>query len=227
MTDDAPPRSGRGRWVVIGLALLGVAALAFAIGRFTMFGNAAGPATPGTDSPEAGFSRDMQVHHAQAVDMAMEIYRKTDDDELRVLAYDIATAQSGQKGELYDWLVQWGLPQNGGPLMSWMTGTDAAHGSHGSDTGEQKTDAELRAEMGMATDAELAELAAADGTAADCLFLGLMIRHHQGALPMADALLDLGTDPRALVLAKGVKDSQSVEIGAMESMKLRLGCTTG
>ena len=41
--------------------------------------------TPTTDSAEAGFSRDMQVHHAQAIEMAMEIYRKTDDDELRVL----------------------------------------------------------------------------------------------------------------------------------------------
>ena len=56
----------------------------------------------------------MQVHHAQAIEMAMEIYRKTDDDELRVLAYDIATGQAGQRGEMYDWLVQWGLPQSGG-----------------------------------------------------------------------------------------------------------------
>ena len=110
--------------------------------------------------------------------------------------------------------------------MAWMAGTDAGH-AHATAGGEQATDAELRAEMGMATDAQLAELAAASGTEADCLFLELMIRHHQGAVPMADALLDLGTDPRALVLAQGVKESQSVEIGAMEAMQLRLGCTTG
>jgi uncharacterized protein (DUF305 family) len=62
----------------------------------------------------------MQVHHAQAIEMAMEIYRKTEDQELRVLSYDIATSQSGQRGEMFGWLVQWGLPQSGGPMMSWM-----------------------------------------------------------------------------------------------------------
>ena len=62
----------------------------------------------------------MQVHHAQAIEMAMEIYRKTDDEELRVLSYDIATGQAGQRGEMFDWLVQWGLPQSGGPMMAWM-----------------------------------------------------------------------------------------------------------
>ena len=63
----------------------------------------------------------MQVHHAQAIDMAMTIYRSTDDDDLRALAYDIATGQSAQRGEMFDWLVQWGLPQAGGPPMAWMS----------------------------------------------------------------------------------------------------------
>ena len=49
---------------------------------------------------DAGFARDMQMHHAQAVDMAMTIYAETDDDELRALAYDIATGQSSQRGEM-------------------------------------------------------------------------------------------------------------------------------
>ena len=119
MTDEPTAGSSR-RWVVVAVALVLTAALAFAVGRFSMFG-ALGSVTPGTDSPEAGFSRDMQVHHAQAIEMAMVIYRKTDDDELRVLSYDIATGQAGQRGEMYDWLVQWGLPQTGGP-MTYMLG---------------------------------------------------------------------------------------------------------
>ena len=57
----------------------------------------------------------MQVHHGQAVEMAMQIYRTTEDTELRTLAYDIATGQSAQRGEMFDWLVQWGLPQAGRP----------------------------------------------------------------------------------------------------------------
>ena len=76
----------------------------------------------------------MQVHHAQAIEMAMEIYRKTDDDELRVLSYDIATGQAGQRGEMFDWLVQWGLPQSGGPMMAWMAASEAGH-DHGGTRG--------------------------------------------------------------------------------------------
>ena len=55
------------------LVALGSAALAFAVGRFSMFGAASAVAAPGTASAEAGFARDMQVHHAQAIEMAMEI----------------------------------------------------------------------------------------------------------------------------------------------------------
>ena len=111
---DEPSAGGSRRWFVVAVALILIAGLAFAVGRFSTFGSQAAASSPGTDSPEAGFSRDMQVHHAQAIEMAMEIYRKTDDDELRVLSYDIATGQAGQRGEMFDWLVQWGLSQSGG-----------------------------------------------------------------------------------------------------------------
>ncbi|MBM3717132.1 MAG: DUF305 domain-containing protein, partial [Actinobacteria bacterium] len=96
---DAPVARPAVRWIVASVAVLAVVAVAFAIGRFTAFGATAAPARPSTTSADAGFARDMQVHHTQAVLMAMEIYRKTSDDELRALSYDIATAQSGQRGE--------------------------------------------------------------------------------------------------------------------------------
>ncbi len=223
MSDQSSSTPAR-RWWVVALVLLGAAALAFAIGRFSTFGAQASSATPGTSSPEAGFSRDMQVHHAQAIEMAMEIYRKTEDDELRVLSYDIATSQGGQRGEMFDWLVQWGLPQSGGPMMAWMTESDAGHG-HGGTTGEPMTDEEAREAMGMASADEIAALRAATGTEADCRFLSLMIRHHEGAIPMAKALLELGTDPRALEMAQAIENGQTAEIDAMTSMQARLGCT--
>ena len=81
------------RWLVVALGILLVAALAFAIGRFSTFGASSSAATPATDSAEAGFARDMQVHHAQAIQLAMEIYRKTEDPDLRVLAYDIESGR--------------------------------------------------------------------------------------------------------------------------------------
>lgn len=222
MTDTGrhPQPAPARRWILVALVAVAIAAVAFAVGRFTAFGASAAPATPSTVSADAGFARDMQVHHTQAVEMAMEIYRKTEDPELRILAYDIATTQAGQRGEMYGWLVQWGLPQSGGPLMAWMA--DSAEHSHG-DTSE-KTEAELRDEMGMATDAQLAELDAATGTAADCLFLDLMIRHHQGAIPMAEAVIDLGDEPRVAAVAETMVAGQSSEIDAMRSIQSRLAC---
>lgn len=223
MKDDATADRRPLRWWAIALVLLAIAALAFAVGRFSTFGSQ-GPGVPGTESPEAGFSRDMQVHHAQAIEMAMEIYRKTQDDEVRVLAYDIATGQAAQRGEMYDWLVQWGLSQSGGPMMQWMQVSDEGH-AHGGTDGEPMTDEEAREAMGMATDAELRALEDATGQPADCLFLDLMIRHHEGAIPMAEALLELGSDPRALQVAGSIEAGQTAEIDAMRSIQDRLGCS--
>jgi len=224
MSDEASTGGSR-RWLVVVVALVLVAALAFAVGRFSTFGSQAASASPGTNSPEAGFSRDMQVHHAQAIQLAMEIYRKTDDDELRVLAYDIATGQAGQRGEMYDWLVQWGLPQSGGPMMQWMTDAEGTGHEHGGSSAEPMTEEEAHEAMGMASAEEITALEAASGREADCQFLALMIRHHEGAIPMAEALLELGTDPRALDVAQAIKNGQTSEIDAMTSIQTRLGCT--
>ena len=224
MTDDAtatePGRTLPPWWAVL-LVALAIAGTAFAIGRFSTFGIA--PVTPGDTSAEAGFARDMQVHHAQAIDMAMTIYRATDDSDLRTLAYDIATGQSEQKGVMYGWLVQWGLPQAGAPTMQWMSESDAGH-AHGGSSSAPLSEEEARVAMGMASDAELAELGTASGSAADCLFLELLIRHHEGAIPMAEAILELGTEPQVLAVAERMKNAQQFEIDAMTSMQQRLGC---
>lgn len=224
MSDESPAGAAPSRpWWAIALVLLAVAALAFAIGRFSTFGAQSPSTAPGQTSADAGFARDMQVHHGQAIEMAMEIYRKTEDAELRVLAYDIATGQAAQRGEMFDWLVKWGLPQSGEPMMSWMSGSEAGHG-HGGTADEPMTDDEAHAAMGMASAEELTALEDATGQEADCLFLELMIRHHEGAIPMTEALLELGSDPRALQVAQAMKDGQTAEIDAMQSMQSRLGC---
>lgn len=221
-TSDASPSRGWPRWWIVVLILLAVGALTFAAGRFSTFGSQ-GASPPGTDSPEAGFSRDMQVHHAQAIQMAMEIYRKTSDEELRIFAYDIATGQAGQRGEMYDWLVQWGLPQaSTAPLMQWMADPDGGHAGH--DVAPDASDEELRAAMGMATDAEMRALRDATGAEADCLFLDLMIRHHEGAIPMAEAVVERGSVPRVATVAQSMIAGQSAEIDLMKATQARLSC---
>ncbi|MFI8633753.1 DUF305 domain-containing protein [Microbacterium sp. NPDC077663] len=210
-------------WWVVLLVGLAVAAVAFAIGRFSTFGIAG--STPGEGSADAGFARDMQMHHAQAVDMAMTIYAETEDDELRALAYDIATGQSSQRGEMLDWLVRWGLPQYGDQPMAWMAASDSAGHGHGGSDGAPLSDEEVREQMGMASDAEMTALKAATGQEADCTFLTLMIRHHEGAIPMAEAALDLASDERVRTVAETMVKGQTFEIQAMTSMQERLGCS--
>ena len=90
--------------------------------------------------------------------------------------------------------------------------------------GAAMTEEEARIAMGMASAEEISALEGATGQQADCLFLELLIRHHEGAIPMTEALIELGTDPRARTVAENIKNGQTAEISAMKSMQVRLGC---
>lgn len=213
-------RSGRPpTWALVALGIILVAGLGFAIGRFSTFGAAA----PGANAADIGFARDMQVHHAQAVEMSMILYRDTEDEELRLISYDIATAQAQQSGQMFAWIEDWGVPQRGSEsLMQWMA-EDGGH-AHGGTSAEPATEDELRAAMGMASDDELRALRAATGTEQDCLFTELMVRHHAGAIEMVEAIQDLGSDPHVLRAATGMAESQEREIQALEAVRTRLAC---
>jgi uncharacterized protein (DUF305 family) len=76
---------------------------------------------PDNDSAEAGFARDMIVHHGQAVQMAEIIRDKTKSAAIRLLASDISLSQQGQIGIMQGWLQVRGLPVSGSePAMAWM-----------------------------------------------------------------------------------------------------------
>jgi uncharacterized protein (DUF305 family) len=66
--------------------------------------------TPTAGSADAGFARDMAVHHQQAVEMSFIVRDRTGNEEVRRLAYDIAQTQANQRGMLLGWLDLWGLP---------------------------------------------------------------------------------------------------------------------
>lgn len=211
----------RGR-VVAGLAVLGVLVLGagFLGGRLT----SGSEATPTTDSAAAGFLRDMQVHHAQAVEMALLVRDRTDDEVVRTIAYDMAVTQASQSGAMYGLLDAWDLPQRSPqPAMTWtllpaLDGSDDAH----------EMDADAPAGMpGMATAAELAALRAASGDDAVRLFLELMIPHHEGGLEMADAVLARTTVPQVVSLATGIRRAQQSEIDAMRNLLAALPPASG
>ncbi|GAA4387697.1 DUF305 domain-containing protein [Ornithinibacter aureus] len=198
----AAPAASRTTLVVVAV----VAALVGALGAsWFMHTRNSAPSDFGAD---AGFSRDMQTHHAQAVEMALLVRERSDDEELRTVAYDILTSQQQQAGQMYGWLVQWGLPQTGsGEPMAWV--------------GDEHAKAHTRPDgtmPGMATRAQLDELRAAEGLAAERLFLTLMIAHHEGGVAMADAALAQARTSEVRTLAAAISNAQASEITLLQRM---------
>ncbi len=204
-------RPGPGAIVVTALVTaVVVGAVAYSVGRMSTPGHPA----PGSTSAEAGFARDMQVHHIQGVEMAMIIRDRTEGEDVRLLAYDIATTQGHQAGQLYGWLGEWRLRQAGSePPMTWMMRPGGSD-----EEGDQAAHAMGALMPGMATRAQMVELSAASGVEAERLFLSLMIAHHQGALEMAEAVLDRTDHPGVLTFADAVLVSQASEIDLMTRM---------
>ena len=163
---------------------------------------------PAEWSADAGFARDMQTHHAQAVEMAFLARDRSSDPELRTVAYDIITSQQQQAGQMYGWLVQWGLPQTGSrPPMAWV--------------GEEHAEAHSSADgtmPGLATKEQLDELRDATGVEAERLFLALMIAHHEGGVAMAEAALAEARTPEVKTLAGAIASAQASEIELLQRM---------
>jgi uncharacterized protein (DUF305 family) len=186
--------------------------VALCVGAGLLIGSCAGP--PRDDSVEAGFARDMATHHAQAVDMSFLVRDKSSDRDMRTLAADIIVTQSTQRGMFMGWVQQWGLPQaSSRPRMAWMP--DHAHRAPAAD-GEALM-------PGMASDAELRSLADATGMEAEIRFLQLMIRHHEGGIVMARALMTLSERRELVQMAKSIDEGQRAEIAQMRNMLVARG----
>lgn len=175
-------------------------------------------ASPTTTSADAGFARDMQTHHTQAVEMSLIIYEKTENDAIRTLSYDIASSQSQQAGQMYGWLSTWNLPQAAPePEMTWMT-RPALDGSGHDHEASEMTHTPGEPMPGLATDTQITALEEATGTDADTLFLKLMIAHHEGGVEMAEAVLDRTDTGVVRSLATGVIVAQQGEITYMQEL---------
>ncbi|WKX08525.2 DUF305 domain-containing protein [Streptomyces sp. NL15-2K] len=162
---------------------------------------------PAADSADAGFARDMAVHHQQAVEMSYIVRDRTDDEEVRRLAYDVAQTQANQRGMLLGWLDLWGLPKvSADPAMTWMGMGDMASGKDGA------------LMPGMATNSELKKLNSLSGKQAEVFYLQLMTDHHKGGIHMAEGCVDKCTVGVEKQLAQGMVEGQQSEIGLMAGM---------
>jgi uncharacterized protein (DUF305 family) len=164
-------------------------------------GDESGMKAPVADSADAGFARDMAVHHQQAVEMSYIVRDRTKDEEVRRLAYDIAQTQANQRGMMLGWLDLWELPKvSADEPMAWTDMGGMASGEDGA------------LMSGMATNTELKSLREANGKAAEVRYLQLMYTHHVGGVHMAKECVEkceVGVERR---LAQGMVQAQESEM---------------
>lgn len=164
---------------------------------------------PAHNDADVDFTAEMIPHHRQAVMMAELVEGRTQNRELIELADTIEDAQEDEIDQMAARLRSWGVP-----MGEHMDG-DMDHGGMGpgGDGGMGHGDM-----PGMMSPAEMVALRNASGAEFDRLWLEGMIRHHEGAIAMADEELAHGIDPASRALATQVKKTQQAEIDQMRAM---------
>lgn len=224
--DEPPARAATDvrepRWVrpfVVAAAVL-VLLLVGATGGL-LVGRAGQQAVPAADSVDVGFLQDMSVHHGQAVEMAAWERDHTTDPQLRQLAYDIESTQTGQVGRMQGWLELWGASAQpvGRPYMTWMAATPGTDHDHAMSAAGAAT------MPGMASADELKKLRSLTGEPLDVLFLQLMLRHHEGGATMlSDAAHSASQEP-VRNLAAQMLSAQTAEADYLKQLLAARGGT--
>ena len=151
---------------------------------------------------DAQFMRGMIPHHQQALEMSRLAPDRTNFPELLEIAGKIEAAQGDEIAFMEQWLTSRG------------ESIDQSHAHTGHHTMK-----------GMATEAQMASLAAASGVEFDRQFLSLMIAHHEGAIDMVEALMEQpgsAYDPTLFEFTTDVSNDQSKEIELMHGLLLGL-----
>jgi uncharacterized protein (DUF305 family) len=172
-----------------------------------LIGRAGVPEVPAAESVDVGFLQDMSVHHQQAVEMASWERDHTTDPELRQLAYDIESTQTGQIGRMQGWLELWGASAQPveRPYMTWMAGSPTGAHDHA------VTASGVSTMPGMASADDLKKLRASTGTQMDVFFLQLMLRHHEGGASMLSYAAQNASQEPVRNLAAQMLSAQTAE----------------
>jgi uncharacterized protein (DUF305 family) len=189
---------------VLAAILLGMAGYLLGASRPT-------PDAPRDGTVDVGFLRDMIVHHAQAVTLAMIVDGRATVPAVREMADEIATGQQREVGVMAGWLQQWGLPDSTTAApMAWMAHPPAA---------QPDADPPM---PGMATRRDVARLAVTRDRQADVLFCRLMLPHHLSALHMVDDVIARGDRPEVIALAMQMRTGQQNEINLLNRILTEL-----
>jgi uncharacterized protein (DUF305 family) len=162
---------------------------------------------PSFTDADVEFMSGMIPHHAQAVIIAGWAASHGARWDIAILCERIVVGQRDEIATMQTWLQDRGRPvPDATSTRHMMTMNGVAH------------------EMlmpGMLTDEEMAELDRARGAEFDRLFLLGMIKHHQGAIDMVDALFKAfgaAQDETMFKFASDVYADQSIEIDRMTDM---------
>ncbi|NKI44269.1 DUF305 domain-containing protein [Streptomyces physcomitrii] len=145
------------------------------------------------NSADFRYAQMMITHHAQALEMTRLAPKQAGQAKVRRLAARISAAQGPEIEAMEGWLTRHGGPR------------EDAHAHH-------------HDMPGMASEAQLKKLRAAEGEKFDALFLKLMITHHGGALTMATEVQSEGNNIQIEEMATDVVAQQTSEINRMRDM---------
>lgn len=199
------PDSPLQRWTLAAAVLF----LAGAVGYFAGSRTASGTERPpGAGSVEVGFLQDMLGHHQQAIEMSNLELQGPPVEAIRPFATEILYQQGYEIGVMERTLRAWGHQPSaaGGGAMGWM--------------GREVAVDEM---PGMASEVEMAALAAADPPVRSALFVRLMQDHHRGGVHMAEAAAAMARDPFVRDLAGRMARNQRIEIAELDAALLRAG----
>lgn len=160
-------------------------------------GDSSGGDPESFNASDVMFAQMMIPHHEQAIEMSDIALDPTTGagDAVRELATAIKAAQDPEITEMTGLLGGWGMATEMDPSM---------------DHSDMMS--------GMLTLDELDELADLRGEAFDRAWLEAMIRHHEGAIDMAEDVLSDGSDPSMRSLAERIIAAQRTEIDAMRTL---------
>lgn len=161
-------------------------------------GTAAAESPEDVNDADVEFVQGMIPHHEQAIEMSEMVIANGDDPSVIALAEQIKAAQGPEIDQMNAWLDDWGIEPSGSDGPHDMGGMDDMGGMMSAD------------EMDVMSETMGADL--------DRMFLEMMIRHHEGAIQMAQVELDNGSNADVLSLAQAIIDGQQAEINEMQSM---------
>lgn len=165
---------------------------------------------------DVAFMQGMIHHHNQAVEMAALVQGRTNTQSIVDLAGRINASQADEIAFMQGW-----LRERGEDISAPTPATADVHAGHAAMPASAGHGAGHASMPGMATAAQMTELAASSGQQFDRQFLQLMIAHHEGAVTMVTDLLALSGsayDPMLFRFTSDVTNEQKAEINRMTAL---------